>query len=92
MARLLKISLSIFAVLVTLVIIAVVVVPLIINPNDFKPEIQAAVKDNLGRELQIEGDLELSVFPWVGISTGKLVLSNAKGFRISPLQKLQQVI
>jgi len=88
MARLLKISLSIFAVLVTLVIIAVVVVPLIINPNDFKPEIQAAVKDNLGRELQIEGDLELSVFPWVGISTGKLVLSNAKGFPDKPFAEI----
>jgi len=80
MMRLLKIFLSIFAVIILLVLIAVVVLPLLVNPNDFKPEIQAAVKNNLDRELTIEGDLQLSVFPWIGISTGKLSLSNAAGF------------
>ena len=80
MARLLKIFLSIFAVIVLLVVVAVIALPLLVNPNDFKPEIQAAVKDNLGRELAIEGDMQLSVFPWIGISTGKLTLSNAEGF------------
>ncbi|MCK5478494.1 MAG: AsmA family protein, partial [Methylococcales bacterium] len=64
--------------------------PFFINPNDFKPEIQAAVKENIGRELTIDGDLELSVFPWIGISTGKLTLSNAQGFTDKPFAKIEE--
>lgn len=80
MGRFLKIILTIFTVVILLIITAVVILPLVIDPNDFKPEIQQAVKKNTGRDLNIEGDLELSVFPWIGISTGKLTLSNAAGF------------
>jgi len=80
MGRLLKIILFSIASVVLLVIIAVIVLPLVIDPNDFKPEIQQAVEKNTGRKLNIEGDLELSVFPWIGVSTGKLTLSNAPGF------------
>ncbi|HHE64787.1 MAG TPA: AsmA family protein, partial [Bacteroidetes bacterium] len=80
MARLLKIILSIFAAIFLIVIIAAIALPFFIDPNDFKPEIQTAVKESTGRELVIDGNLELSVFPWIGISTGKLILSNAKGF------------
>ena len=90
MARLLKIILSIFTAIILLVIIAAVALPFFINPNDFKPEIQAAVKENIGRELTIDGDLELSVFPWIGISTGKLTLSNAQGFTDKPFAKIEE--
>ncbi len=80
MGRLFKIILSIFAILIVLIIAAVVILPLVIDPNDYKPEIQKAVKDSTGRDLLIDGDLQLSVFPWLGVSTGKLTLSNAPGF------------
>jgi len=80
MNRLLKITLYLFAFIIVLILAAVIILPLVVNPNDFKPEIQTAVKDATGRNLVIEGDLELSVFPWIGISTGKLILSNAQGF------------
>jgi len=80
MNRLLKIILSIFAIIVALIVAAAVILPLVVNPNDFKPEIQQLVKDSTGRDLLIDGELELSVFPWIGISTGKLSLSNANGF------------
>ena len=90
MARLLKIILSIIATIVLLVVIAIAVLPHVISPNDFKPEIQAAIKDNLGRDLTIEGDLELSVFPWIGISTGKLILSNAAGFSDKPFAEITE--
>ena len=80
MGRMLKIILSVAAIIIVLIIAAVLILPLVVDPNDFKPEIQAAVKDNTGRDLLIEGDLQLSVFPWLGVSTGKLTLSNAPGF------------
>ncbi len=83
-----KFLVSIFASVVLLVLIAVIAIPLLIDPNDFKPQIEAAVKQSTGRDLGIEGDLELSIFPWVGISTGKLVLSNAKGFTDKPFAEI----
>lgn len=89
MGRLLKIILSVLAVIILLVVIATIALPYFVDPNDFKPEIQTAVKDNTGRDLAIEGDLELSVFPWLGVSTGELVLSNAPSFSETPFAKIK---
>ncbi|NOR69928.1 MAG: AsmA family protein [Methylomarinum sp.] len=90
MSRLLKIVLYVLASVILLIVIAAVALPLFINPNDFKPEIQTAVKENTGRDLLIEGDLDLSVFPWIGISTGKLSLSNAQGFPEQPFAEIEE--
>ena len=89
MGRLLKIILSALAIIILLIVIAVVALPFFFDPNDFKPEIQAAVKDSTGRELAIEGDLELSVFPWLGVTTGELILSNAAGFPQTHFAKIK---
>lgn len=88
MGRLVKITLSVLVAIILLIVIAVIALPFFIDPNDFKPEIQAAVKDNTGRELSIDGDLELSVFPWLGVSTGELTISNAPGFSGSHFAKI----
>ncbi|MGZ5045598.1 MAG: AsmA family protein, partial [Methylobacter sp.] len=76
-----KIILSTIAAMVLLLIVAVCILPFVINPNDFKPEIIAAVKDKTGRELVLDGELKLSLFPWAGISTEKIALSNAPEFQ-----------
>jgi AsmA protein len=90
MGKLLKIFLTVIASLLLLIIIAIFALPFFINPNDFKPHIQTAVKDKTGRELSIAGDLELSVFPWLGVSTGKLSLSNARGFADNPFAEIDE--
>ena len=46
--------------LVGLIVVAVVVLPLIIDPNDYKGEIATAVQEQTGRTLEIEGDISLS--------------------------------
>ncbi|WP_349431965.1 AsmA family protein [Methylomarinum sp. Ch1-1] len=90
MGKPLKILLTVIATLVLLIMVAAVVLPFVIDPNDFKPQIQAVVKDHTGRELSIEGDLELSIFPWIGLSTGRLSLSNAEGFNGKPFAEIEQ--
>jgi AsmA protein len=80
MKNLLKIILSIVAVLVLLVVLVMSAAVFFINPNNYKPEIIVAVKNKTGRDLGIEGDLKLSVFPSIGITTGKITLSNAPEF------------
>jgi len=67
--------------LVLLLLAAIIIVPLVIDPNDYRGEIEAVVKEKTGRELSINGDLSLSIFPWVGIGINDVSLSNAPGFK-----------
>lgn len=83
MGKLLKIILATIGVLVFLILIIVLTAPLLVNPNNFKPEIIAAVKNRTGRDLILDGDLKLTFFPLPGISTGKMTLNNARGFESS---------
>ena len=80
MKKLIKFLLVTLAVLVTLIVITAVALPLLFDPNDYKPQITELVKEQTGRDLKIPGEIELSVFPWLGIKLGKVELSNAKGF------------
>ena len=63
MGKLLKIILGLAALLVVIVVVAVIVLPMVVDPNDYKEEIAATVEKQTGRTLSIEGDLSLSVFP-----------------------------
>ncbi len=59
-----------------------------IDPNDFKPQIISAVRENTGRELIIEGDLELGFFPYLAVSIDSVELRNGQGFE-GPFLTLQ---
>ena len=80
MGKLLKFLLGALFLLAGLIVVAVIVLPLVIDPNDYKDEIATAVREQTGRTLEIEGDISLSVFPWLGLDIGPTRLSNAEGF------------
>lgn len=90
MEKPLKIILSIVAGIVLLLVLIAGAAFLLIQPNNFKPEIIAAVKQKTGRDLVIDGDLKLAIFPALGLSTGKMTLSNATGFEQSSFASLEQ--
>lgn len=90
MAKLFKILGSLIAVLVLLVVAALVVLPMVIDPNDYKAEIVAKVSEQTGREFRIDGELKLSVFPWLGIEIGDVALGNAKGFGEQPFAAVKR--
>lgn len=91
MKKLLKIIAGLVILTFVLIIAAMVILPMVIDPNDFKPQIVDAVKQQTGRDLQIEGELGLNVFPKVGLSLGKTQLSNAAGFGEKPFASMQSV-
>ena len=66
--------------LIVVIVAAMVLATILIDPNDYKDEISKAVLDKTGRQLTFDGDIKLSVFPWVGVTTGGVTLSNAPGF------------
>ena len=90
MGKPVKIILSVIASTVLLIAIALLVLPFFIDPNSFKPEIAAAVKEKTGRDLTLTGELKLSVFPWLGLSTGQMALGNAAGFQDQPFATLEE--
>lgn len=90
MGRLLKLIGIVIGALVVLVIAIAVGVALLFDPNDYKDQITAAVANATGRELTLEGDLELSVFPTLSISLGPARLSNAEGFGDRPFAEIER--
>jgi AsmA protein len=58
-----------------LLAVAAVIIPRVIDPNDFRDDIALLVKGQTGRELTLHGDLQVSVFPWLGIKTMGLSLA-----------------
>ncbi len=91
MGRLIKWLVIVVGFIVLALAAAAVALPFLVDPNDYKDEIANAVKKNTGRDLTIDGDLGLSVFPWVGINTGRLALANAPGFGADPLAQVDEV-
>ena len=68
-----------------------VFVTLVFDPNDYKPQIASLVEKQIGRKLSIEGDLELTLFPWLGVRTEKVALSNPPGFGDAHMMTVAQV-
>ncbi len=91
MARIFKLIGALVAILAILVLIAAIVLPLVIDPNDYKEEIGAEVARHTGRKLSIEGDIALSVFPWLGLDIGPTQLSNAAGFDDPYMARMETV-
>lgn len=90
MKKALKITGIVVGVVVLLVIVLALTLPFLINPNRFKDDIAAAVKDRTGRELVIQGDIKLSIFPWLGLQIGPMELSNAQGFGGAPFAAINE--
>lgn len=84
MAKLGRILLFLVAGVVGLVIIAAVALFVFFDANDFRDNIAAEVRDATGRELVIEGDLSVSIFPWLAVEIGRTTLGNAEGFGDEP--------
>lgn len=71
--------------LVALLLITILVVVWFVDPNSFKPRIEAAVKDATGRDLHLVGDIEIGFFPWLSLQTGEGSFANAPGFGPEPM-------
>jgi len=90
MNKLFKALLIFLSSTVGLLLLAIILIPLIVDLNDYKPEISTMVKEKTGRTLTIEGDIDLSLFPWLGISTGKIILSNADSFKAKDFAVIEE--
>ncbi len=87
----LKIFLSLIGLVFTTIIGAVIYVTAVFDPNDYRDEINTAAQEATGRELNIVGDIDLNLFPWVGVAVNQVTLANAKGFGPAPMLEVGQL-
>ncbi|HUN73036.1 MAG TPA: AsmA family protein [Steroidobacteraceae bacterium] len=75
--------------LLALLIIALLALPLFVDPNAYKARIERSVHAATGRQLALSGPLKLSVFPWIALELGPASLSNPAGFAGGPFATLE---
>ena len=75
MNKYLKYGLWSIGVIVALGAGAVTYIALTFDPNAYKPQIIQAVKDSKQRTLKLDGNIKLYFFPSIGVSLGKVSLS-----------------
>lgn len=90
MAKPLKIFLWIVGSFLALFALAAIALPLIIDPNNYRGQIEEKVEQQTGRQLKIIGDIDLKIFPWLGVRLGEVEMSNAKGFDQRPFARIQE--
>lgn len=78
--------------LITLVllIVAMLALPFFIDVNEYRPMIVEQIEEATGRDVDI-GEIQASVFPWVGISLSNVRMGNAKGFSDREFAKVDSV-
>lgn len=84
-----RIVLKLLLALVVIVIAGLVALPFVVDPNDYKDEISSQVEKATGRTLTLQGDIGLSVFPWIALELGPLSLSNAPGFKADAFAQVE---
>ena len=79
-----------------LIVIAVLLLALFafvatFDANNYKSEIIEQVEEATGREFTIDGEINLSIFPWVGLKVDDVALGNEKGFKAAQLASIKQL-
>jgi AsmA protein len=89
--KLIKLTGIVLGILIALLILVAVIVPRVVDPNDYKGRIVALVREKTGRQLRIEGDIALSMFPWLGVKLGTVELGNAQGFEAPLFARIEEL-
>ncbi len=66
--------------LIGLIVAALLIIPMFVDLNDYKPQIEQQVTAATGRSFSIGGDIDLSLFPWAGVALSDIRLGNPPGF------------
>ncbi|MEL7310013.1 MAG: AsmA family protein [Pseudomonadota bacterium] len=91
MRSILKFVLVLGGLVIGLVVLAILAVYFLFDVNQYRDEIAQVLTEETGREVSLDGDLSLSVFPRLAITTEDVTVGNAPAFGPEPMLKLQRV-
>ena len=89
--RAIKIVGIVVAAVVGLLVVVLLAVWLLVDPNDYKERIAREMRGSTGRELTLSGPIRLSVFPWIALELGPASLGNPPGFGAEPFATVQRI-
>jgi len=84
-------SIKFFFIFLALVLLALLAFVATFDANNYKPEIIEQVEKATGRSFTIDGDIQLSIFPWVGLKVEDVALGNEKGFKAKQFAAIKQL-
>ena len=90
MGRPAKILAWVIAAILAVFALAAIALTFFFDPNDFREDIASAVQDSTGRELRIDGDISVQLFPWLAVQVGHAALGNAEGFGDEPFAEFDE--
>lgn len=85
-----RLLLGLAAVLALLVVVLAVLV-WTFDANAYRDEIATAVEQRTGRNFAVDGDLSLTLVPWLGLAMEQARLGNAQGFGDEPMARVERV-
>lgn len=91
MKKLIKWLLGLVAFLALLLVLAIIILPWVFDPNDHKERIQQMAAEQIGRDVRLNGPIEWSVFPVLAINLQDVTVANEPGFKGDHLATVQQV-
>ncbi|RLA09381.1 MAG: hypothetical protein DRQ54_02840 [Gammaproteobacteria bacterium] len=91
MSKPIKILLVIVALVLLLPVIAAIIATQVIDTDDIKKLAADQVAAQTGRQLTIDGEIGMSIFPWLSLDLGHTSLSNAPGFGTEPMIEVEQI-
>ncbi|WP_457551656.1 AsmA family protein [Desulfobacula sp.] len=63
-----------------LIMAAVIIIPQFVNVKKYKPTIEQKIAEATGRSFTLGDEMDVSVFPWVGVKLTDLHLGNPAGY------------
>lgn len=91
MNRIARIAVIAGASLALLLAVLAGVALVVINPNAYKPKIEAAALKATGKTLQLQGDLSLSLFPKIHIESGPAFMADDPSFGPDPFLRVDNI-
>ncbi|MBC7102143.1 MAG: AsmA family protein [Parvibaculum sp.] len=82
---------AILAGLLLVIVAVIIVVPMLIPMETYKGKVTELVKAQTGRDLRIDGDIGLSLFPNIAISIGDVGFSNPKWARDAEMASMKEM-
>lgn len=91
MRKFFKLVIGLLTFVILASILAVIVVTQLVDPNNYRNQIERFVYLKTGRNLDIQGDMRWSFFPRLGLSLPKVTIGNPKGIEGPPLARMEKL-
>jgi AsmA protein len=79
------------AAMLLLVMLAVAALLLFVSPDRYKSNVEASLRDTLGREVKLQGELQWQLGRQIGIDSADGLIANLPGFSDQPLARWKQL-